>query len=151
MKQTRRFILFQNGNGTRSFICLIIGNADIQCLTLANHIGKGTHRLLQRCLRIRAVMIEDIDIIQIHALQACIQTGHQIFSGAPVSVRTWPEVIARLGRYQNLFPVRLQILQKDLSKIFLCHSDIRRTVIVCQIEMRDSQIKCLKNDLLLLG
>ena len=58
----------------------IVREADVQRFTLADKMIERAHRFRQRCLRVRAVMIKNIDILQPHAPQALVQTGHQVFA-----------------------------------------------------------------------
>ena len=55
-------------------------------------------------------MIEDIDIIKPHALQALIQTGQQIFAASPVTVRPLPHIITGLRTDDQFITVGGKIL-----------------------------------------
>ncbi len=86
------------------------------------------------------MMVEDVDVLEPHPLQALIEARQQILARAQVAVRPGPHVPARLGRDDQLVAVGKEIFLQDLSESFFRRS-IRRTVIVGKIEMRDAEIE----------
>ena len=119
---------------------IVIGNSHIQCLTGFHNAVQCTNGLLQRCIWIRSVMVEDIHIIQSHTLQALIQAGHQVLFTAPVAVRSGPHIITGLRGNHQFIPVHTQILFQDTSEIFFC-STVYRSIVVRQIKMCDTVVK----------
>ena len=96
------------------------------------------------------MVVENIHIVQIHAFQALVQTGHQILSGPPIAIRSRPHIITSFCGNHHLIPVRRQLFMKNSSEILLCHSFRRSSIIISQIKMRDSMIERAGNDFLLL-
>ena len=90
-----------------------------------------------------ASVIKDVYIIQSHSLQALIQACQQILSASPVPVRAIPHQISRFCTDHHLVSVSTHFFPEDSAEVFLCAS-IYRTVIICQIKMCDSVIKCGK-------
>ena len=122
---------------------IVIGNSHIQCLTGSDNAIQCTNGLLQRCIWIRSVMVEDIHIIQSHALQALIQAGHEILFAAPVAVRSGPHIITGFRGNDQFISIPSQSFCKDPSKIFLRTARLR-SIVVCQIKMCDPVVKCRK-------
>ena len=121
-------------------LLIVVGNSHIQCLTGSDNAIQCTNGLLQRCIWIRSVMVEDIHIIQSHTLQALIQAGHQVLFTAPVAVRSGPHIITSLRGNHQFIPVHTQILFQDTSEIFFC-STVYRSIVVRQIKMCDTVVK----------
>ena len=92
-------------------------------------------------------MVKYVHVVKAHALQAGVQTGHQVFAGAPVTVRTGPAVITGLGGNKQLVSVGSQIGCQNGSKIFLRLSSGRSAVIICKVKMCYAIIKCRKTHL----
>ena len=94
------------------------------------------------------MVVEDVDIVQMHPLQALIRARDQVLSAAEVAVGAGPHVIARLGRDDQLIPVRPPVAVHMDTEIGLCFS-IGRTVVVGKIKMGDPRVKGCSQDLLL--
>ena len=122
-------------------LLIVVGNSHIQCLTGSDNAIQCTNGLLQRCIWIRSVMVEDIHIIQSHALQALIQAGHEILFAAPVAVRSGPHIITGFRGNDQFISIPSQSFCKDPSKIFL-RTARYRSIIVCQIKMCNAMVKC---------
>ncbi|MNI77439.1 hypothetical protein D3C73_1337320 [compost metagenome] len=85
-------------------------------------------------------MIENIDIIKSHPLQALIQAGHQVFAGAPLAVWAWPHIISGLAGDDHLIAVRLEVFLQDRTES-LFRRPRRRSVVIGKVEVGDSQIE----------
>ena len=94
------------------------------------------------------MMIENIHIIQMHPLQALIQTGNQVFSAAVIAVRAFPHIVARLGGNHQFIAVRPPIAIHMHAEITLRFA-VGRPIIVRQIKMRNALIKRRAEQLLL--
>ena len=126
----------------------VVRDSDIQGSAAVHDGLQGAHGLLQRGLRIRAVVVEDVDIVQMHPLQALIRARNQVLSAAEVAVGAGPHVIARLGRDDELIPIGAPVAVHEDAEVGLGLS-VRRTVVVGQIKMGDSRVKGRAQDLLL--
>ena len=91
-------------------LTVIIGQAHIQRLAGMHRGGQRAHGFLQWGVGIHAVVVEDVHIVQAHALQALIQAGQQILPAAPLAIGPGPHLIARLGGDDQLVTVCAQIL-----------------------------------------
>ena len=72
-------------------------DAEIKSLALLHDVYHGLKGFFERCVRIVAVAVEEVNILEIHSLETLIQTGHQILTGTPVAVRTFPHIITCFG------------------------------------------------------
>ncbi|MPM16523.1 hypothetical protein SDC9_62904 [bioreactor metagenome] len=69
-----------------------------------------------------------------------IKACRQILLGAPFAIRAGPHIIAGLAGNDQLVPIRQEVLFQNLTECFF-RAAWRRTVVVRQIEMGDSQIE----------
>ena len=125
---------------SRGALRIVGGDADIERLALAHGGVERAHRLLERRLRIDAVRIEDVDIVEPHALQALVEAGEQIFAAAPFAIGARPHVVAGLGRDDQLVAIAREIGRAGLAESLLGRAG-RRAVIVGEIEMGDAEIE----------
>jgi len=95
-------------------------------------------------------MIENIHIIESHALQRLIQTGKKIFSASTVAVRPFPHIIAGFCGDDHFIPVRAEMFFQNLTEIAFCAAGLR-PIVVCQIKMGDSIVKCGETHLFHIG
>ncbi|MNL26599.1 hypothetical protein D3C87_1481310 [compost metagenome] len=77
---------------------------------------KRTTGFLKRCIRVKTVGIENIHVIQTHALQALVAGRYQIFAAAPFAIGTGPHVVARLGRDDHFIAVASKIRLQDFAE-----------------------------------
>ena len=90
--------------------------------------------------------IEDVDIVEPHALEALVEAGEQIFAAAPFAVRPGPHAVAGLGGDHQLVAQAVEIGAQDLAEQRLGGAG-RRAVIVGEIEMRDAEVEGRAADL----
>ena len=98
------------------------------------------HRLLERRLRIEAMGIEDVDIIDAQTLQALVEAGQHVFAAAPLAIGARPHVVAGLGRDHELVAERTEIAPENVAECDLRRTR-RRSVIVGEVEMRDAEVE----------
>ncbi len=104
-------------------------------------MGERPHGFLKGRLRIDAVGIEDVDIIEPHALERLVQAGDQIFAAsADVAIGAGPHVPARLGRNDQFVAIGGEVSCHDSAEILLGRA-VGRPVIVRQVEMGDAAIE----------
>ena len=121
------------------------GDAHVEGFALPDGGVERAHRLLERRLRIEAVTVEDVHVLEPHALEGGVQAGEQIFARAPFAVGTGPHVIARLGGDDELVAVGMKILFEQCPEGFLGGAGWR-TVVVGEVEMRDAEIEGAAGD-----
>ena len=116
-------------------------DADVQRLALLHRLRQRAGGFLQRGQRVETVRIEDVDIVQPHALQALVQTGqHVLARTTALTIGTRPHLPAGLGGDDQLVPVTLEILAQQTAEIDL-RTAKGRTIVVGQVEVVDAQIK----------
>ena len=84
--------------------------------------------------------VEDVHVLEAHALQALVETGQQVFARAPLAIRTAPTSISGFGADDQFVAVGGEIFLQDASEILLGRAR-RWAVIVCKIEMGDAEIE----------
>ena len=89
--------------------------------------------------------VEEIHIVQIHALETLVEARHQILARAPVAVRTFPHIISCLGRDEEFVAIRLEIILHQSAHGFLGTS-VWRTIVVGKVEVGDSVVEGIVGD-----
>ena len=115
-------------------------DADIERLALAHRRVERAHGLLQRRVGIEAVRIEDVDIVEPHALEALVEAGEQVLAAAPLAIGARPHVVAGLGRDHHLVAMVAEIGLQDGAEQRLGRAR-RRAVIVGEVEMGDAHVE----------
>src|SRR5690606_36587089 len=108
---------------------------------------QGHHGLFQRSIRIKPMRIKNIHIIDPHPLKTLIAACDQIFSASPFPIRSGPHVITRLGGNHQLITMPAEVFPENSSESSL-RTPCRRTVIICQVKMRNAQVEGLVTDCL---
>jgi len=86
------------------------------------------------------VRIEDVDIVELHPLQALVEAGDQVFAAAPFAIGAGPHPVAGLGRDDELVAIAGEILLEDFAESGLGRAG-RRAVVVGEVEMGDAEIE----------
>ena len=140
MDEAQRSQRPQHGEGLAGALRAIVRNADIERLALPHRIGERRHGLFERRVRVGPMVVKDIDIVEVETLEAGVEARQQALARSPFPIRPRPHPIARLGRNDDLVPVRPQIGGQNASEILFGGAG-RRTVVVGEIEMRDPAVK----------
>src|SRR5215469_15183872 len=109
MEQTRGFQLSKDTNRLSSRLRTIRGDPYIESATAPDCHVECAHRLFELRIRVVPVRIEDVNVLESHALEALIQTGEEILARAPLSVWAGPHAIPSLGRDDQLIAVAGEI------------------------------------------
>lgn len=115
-------------------------HADIECAAGTDEEVEGGNGFLDRRLRVGAVVVENVHIIQPHALQRGIAAGHKVFPRATETVGAILHVPASLGGNDHLIAVGSEILGHDATEVFL-RGTLRWAVIVGEVEVRDAVVE----------
>ena len=70
------------------------------------------HGLFKRDLGSGAVGVEDVDVVEAHALEAVVERGEEIFARAADAVGAGPHVPAGLGGDEELVPIGRRSLRR---------------------------------------
>ena len=108
-------------------------------------MGQRAHGLFERGVGIVAVRIEDIDVIETHALERLIQAGQQVFATAEFAIGAGPHAVAGLGGDNHLIAIGTEIAGHDLTEQLFGGAG-RGAVIIGEIEMGDARIKGVTED-----
>ena len=120
-------------------------DAGVERLALAYGGVERAHRLLERRLRIEAVRVEDVDVVETHPPEALIEAREQVLAGAVVAVGAGPHVVAGFRRDHELVAVRTEILFHEPAEVLLGRP-VRRPVVVREVEVRDAEIERAADD-----
>ena len=63
-------------------------------------------------------MVENIHILQTHAIQTLVKACQQILPAAPIAIGTEPHIIASFGADNQFVPVRSQVFLQNDTKVF---------------------------------
>ena len=140
MDHRRRAQPAEDRGGLRRLGRAVRRDADIERLSLAHGRIKGRHGLFERRLRVEAVRIEDVDVVQPHALQALVKAGMQIFAAPPFAIGPGPHAVAGLRRDHELVAMVAEIGGEDLAEGALGRAR-RRAIIVGKVEMDDAEVE----------
>ena len=138
--QQRRAELLQRGERGFRLLRRVVGNARVKRLPRPDGGVEGAHRLLDRRLRVRAVRVEDVEVVQAGAREALVQAGEEVLARAPLAVRAVPHQVARLGRHQDLVAVRAEVGGVVPAEVRLGRAG-RRAVVVGQVEVRHAEVE----------
>ena len=133
--------LVEDGAGFFQRLTVVVGQAGIKRLAAAHRLRQSTHGLFQRGVGVHAVVVENIHIVQPHALQAPVQAGQQILAAAEIPVRAGPHGISRFAGKHQLIPVGTQVFFKNTAEILLGSAG-HRAVVVRHIDVRDAAVEC---------
>ena len=120
------------------------GDAHIERLALANNVHQRLKGFLQGSLRVIAVGIEEVDIIQFHALQTLVERGNERFPAAPVPIRPGPHFVAGFRGDEEFVAIGFERRLHDFAKRLFGTSG-RRPVVVGQVEMYDAVVESVVN------
>ena len=140
MDDAGRAEVLEDRGGLAGALRIVGRDADIKRLARAHDLVQRAAGLLKRRVGVETVGIEDIDVVQPHALQALVAGSDQIFAAAPFTVRTGPHVVTRLGRDNHLVAIASEIRLQNFSEGGFGAAG-RRAVIVREIEMGDAEIE----------
>ena len=117
----------------------------IKCLSLTNDIDQCLQGLFQWRFRVVAMAVEDVHIIQMHALETLVKTCHQIFTRTPIAIRSWPHVVTGFSGYEELVAIRTEIVVHQFAQcLFSC--SVWRPVVIGKVEMCDAMVECIMSD-----
>ncbi len=145
MDDERRAELAQDRVGLGRLLRRVGRDADVERLSLPDGGVERAHRLLERCLRIETVRVEDVDVVEPHAAQALIEAREQVLARAPFPVRPRPHVVAGFRGDHQLVAERRQVFLEDLPEVLLRRA-VRRPVVVGEIEVGDAEVEGAADD-----
>ncbi len=120
-------------------------DARVQRLALPHGRVEGAERLLHGRLGIAPVRVEDVDVVEAHALQALVEARQQVLARAEIAVRAGPHVVPRLGRDHELVAEGREILLQEHPERLLGGS-VGRPVVVREVEVRDAEVERAAHD-----
>jgi hypothetical protein len=116
------------------------GDPRVQRPAGAHRGVERTHRLLERGIRVEAVRIEDVHIVQTQSVQRLVQRGEQVLTRAELPVRAGPHVPSGFGRDEQLVAVWPEVAGQDGREVRLGRA-VARSIVVGQVEMSHAQVE----------
>ena len=143
--EERRPEVAQDGRRLARLLRRVGGDAGVERLPLAHGRVERAHRLLERRLRVEAMGVEDVDVVEPHSPQALVEAREQVLARAPFAVGAGPHVVAGLGRDDQLVAVGPEVLRQEPAEVLLGGA-VGRAVVVGQVEMRDAEVERAAQD-----
>ena len=84
--------------------------------------------------------IKEVHIVQVHAPERLVERCHQVLPRAPVAVRSWPHVVARLRRNEQFVAVGVEVVDHQPAHRLLCRA-VGRSVVVGQVEVHHAVVE----------
>ena len=81
-------------------------------MAVANELVERAHRLLDRCGRVEAVDLVQVDVIELQALQACLHPVEDVAARRAAHVRAGAGFAEDLGGHHHLVARHLQVAQR---------------------------------------
>ena len=139
------FVLSERGGSSDGLLRAVVRHAHVERLSLLYRRGKRPHRLFDRGVGVRAVGVEDVDVIEAQPSEALVERREHGLARPPFAIGPVPHPIARLARDNQLVAVRPEVLREDLAEIRLGRTG-GRSVVVRQVEMGDAKVEGTAND-----
>ena len=139
MNQQRAAFIFHKLHGLRGKLRTIRGNAHIESLAGGHDIPQCVQGLFQRSVRVRTVMVEDVHVVQAHALQGSVQGAHQVLARAAETVGRIIHYPTRLGRDDHFITEGTKIAGEDAAEVSFGGARFR-TIVIGQIEMSNPPV-----------
>src|SRR5688572_15565415 len=144
MDDAGRAELAQNLQRLAGLLWIVRRNAHVERLAQAHRLVEREHALFHRGFRIGPVMVEDVDVLELHPRETLIEAGEQIFSRAVIAVRALPHAPAGLRRDDQLVAMVGEVAPQNPPERLLGRPRLR-SVVVREIEVRDAEIECAQD------
>jgi hypothetical protein len=144
--QQRRPELAQDAGGLARLGGGVGRDPDVERLALPHRGVQSAHRLLERRVGVEPVRVEDVDVLEPHALEALFEARQQVLPRAPLPVGPGPHVVASLRRDDQLVPVGPEVEREHAPEVLLGRT-VRRSVVVGEIEVGDPEVEGAPDDL----
>ncbi len=141
VNRERNLVLGKCRGRSQRLFGVVVRNARVQRAARVDRGGERPHRLLDRCLRVWPVRVEDVDVVEAHPLEALVEGCQQVLARPPLAIWTRPHLVAGLGRNDELVTIRLQVRRVDEAEVRFCRTT-GRAVIVREVEVVDAEIEC---------
>ncbi len=143
--EQRRAEVAQDGRRLARPVRVVRGNPRVQRAARAHCGVQRAHRLLEWCVRVEAVGVEDVDVVEAHPGQRLVERREEVLARAPLAVRSGPHVVARLGRDHQLVAIGLQVVGEHPAEVDLRRA-VGRPVVVRQVEVRYPDVEGTPHD-----
>ena len=87
-------------------------------MAVAHQLVERAHRFLDRRSRIEAMNLIQVDVLQLHPLQARLDAVHDVTTRRTTRIGALAHVAEHLGRDHDVFARDLQVLQRLTGNLF---------------------------------
>ncbi len=102
--------------------------------------GERAHRLLERRLRVHAVVVEHVHIVEPQPRERLVEARQQVLAAAAGPIGAFPHLEPGLGGDHELVAVRVQVPAQDLPEVAFRRAWFG-AVVVGQVEIGDAVVK----------
>ena len=89
--------------------------------------------------------VEEVDIVELHALERLVERGHEVLARAPVAVGAGPHVVAGLGGDEHFVAVGLEVFLHEPAEGQF-GGTVWGAVVVGQVEVGDAVVEGIAHD-----
>ena len=89
--------------------------------------------------------VEEVHVVEVHALEALVEAGRQILARTPVAVRPFPHVVSGFGGNEEFIAIGTEVILHQSAHGFFCTS-VGRAVIVGKVEMGNAVVESIVCD-----
>ena len=118
MNEERDALLVENLCGFDGELGAVGGDADVEGFALVDGLDECAHGFFERDVGCGAMGVEDVDVVETHAVEAVVERGEEIFARAADAVGAGPHVPTGLGGDEELVAVRAEIFVQDRAEVF---------------------------------
>ena len=145
MNQQRNLVLGQCRVRRASLLGGVVRHANVERLARVDRARQRAHGLLDGGVRVGAVGVEDVEVLEPGAGQALVEGGEEVLARAPLAVGAFPHVVPGLRRDDQLVAVGPEILPHDRAEVALRRAR-RRPVVVGDVNVGHAEVKRATDD-----
>ena len=127
---------------------IIVRDSGVQCFAALHDIIQRAHCLFDRSAVVGSVVVENVNVVEVHSLQRLVYACDEVFSAAVVAVGSLPHIVSGFCGDDKLVAVLMPVASDVFAKIALSFT-VWRSVVVREVEMCDSVVECRAEYLLL--
>ena len=140
MDKERAAFLLHEVRGLGREVRVVVGDSDVEGLARRHDVAQGAERLLEWGLGVRAVVVEDVHVVEAQAAQRGVEGAHEVLARTACAVGRGVHLEARLGRNNHLVTVALEVPSEVASEVLFGGAGTR-TVVIRKVEVRDAVVE----------
>ena len=89
---------------------------------------------------VETVTIKQIHVVEVHTLEALVETRHQILARAPLTIGTRPHIVSRLCGDKELVAIWAEVIHHKATECLLSSAE-GWAVVICKVEVRNAVVE----------